>query len=97
MFDYETTLAGIAYKLRLLLDENAALRDAALHSKAKAEELNDTIRKLKEENESLKKEIDVIKLRNTLAAKGDATEIKIAINRMIRNIDRSIDLLNQVD
>ncbi|MDY5969126.1 MAG: hypothetical protein SPJ13_03815 [Bacteroidales bacterium] len=97
MLDFETALAGIEYKIRRVLDDNATLKANALQHKAEVEELNETIKRLKEENENLKKEIDIIKLRNTLATKGDATEIKLEINRMIRNIDRSLDLLNKVD
>lgn len=97
MFDLETALAGIQYKLKRVLDDNAALKANALQHQAGTEELNEKIKKLKEENENLKKEIDIIKLRNTLAEKGDATEIKLEINRMIRNIDRGLDLLNKVE
>ncbi len=97
MFDFETALTGIDYKVRQLIDENNGL-------KAKVMELNETIEEQKEQIVNLNSEIkqlteetQILKLRNTLVSKGDSTEIKLKINQMIRNIDKCLSLLNQVE
>ena len=97
MFDFETSLTGIDYKVHQLIDENNGL-------KAKVMELNETIEEQKEQIVNLNSEINqlteetqILKLRNTLVSKGDSTEIKLKINQMIRNIDKCLSLLNQVE
>ena len=97
MFDFETALTGIDYKVRQLIDENNGL-------KAKVMELNETIEEQKEQIVNLNSEIkqlteetQILKLRNTLVSKGVSTEIKLKINQMIRNIDKCLSLLNQVE
>lgn len=97
MFDFETSLTGIDYKIRQLIDENKRL-------KAKAVELDEIIEEQKEQIENqntqikqLTEETQILKLRNTLVSKGDSTEIKLKINKMIRNIDRCLIALNQVE
>ena len=43
MFDYETTLSSIDYKVRQLVDENNRLKETALSLTEKNEELTDVI------------------------------------------------------
>lgn len=92
-----TILAGIDYKLRRLLADQAALKERLRKLTEENEELHDQLTKTKEEKENIYKQLDIIKLRNTLAAKSDSTEIKLKINQLIRKIDRSIEFLNKVN
>ena len=39
---------------------------------------------------TLKEQINTLKLRNTLENKSDATEVKLRINRLIRSLDNTI-------
>lgn len=97
MFDFETTLSGINYKIRQLIQENESLRRELLKSTEANEELKETIKNQEEKINQLKEETNILKLRNTLVQKGDSAEIKLKINQMIRNIDKSLVLLTKVD
>lgn len=97
MFDFETTLSGINYKIRQLIQENESLRRELLKSTEANEELKETIKNQEEKINQLKEETNILKLRNTLVQKGDSAEIKLKINQMIRNIDKSLILLTKVD
>lgn len=48
------------------------------------------IKQLEEKNK-------ILNLGNTISDKGNSTEIKIKINRLIREIDKSIELLTKVE
>lgn len=97
MFDFETTLSGIDYKIRQLAEDRNRLQ-------AKVLELNEKNEELIEENQhkeliinQLKDQVKILKLRNSLADNGDPVDIKLKINQLIRNIDKSIALLTKVD
>lgn len=97
MFDFETTLSGIEYKVRQLIEQNNRLEEnIALLTESK-EEQTETIKNQQETIEELKQEIEILKLRNTLVQKGDSVEIKLKINQLIRNIDKSLTLLTKMD
>ena len=97
MFDFETSLTGIDYKVRQLIDENNRLKAKAMEQTEQIEELKEQINNQKREINQLIEETQILKLRNTLVSKGDSTEIKLKINQMIRNIDKCLSALNQVE
>lgn len=97
MFDFETTLSGIEYKVRQLIEQNNSLKTSVARLETEREELSETIKKKDEKIEELKQETEILKLRNTLVQKGDSAEIKLKINQMIRNIDKSLALLTKLD
>ena len=97
MFDFETTLNGIEYKVRQLIEQNNSLKTSIAQLETEREELSETIKKKDEKIEELKQETEILKLRNTLVQKGDSAEIKLKINQMIRNIDKSLALLTKLD
>lgn len=97
MFDFETTLSGIEYKVRKLVDENNQLKARLLNMTEKNEELTEKNKEQEQRINKLIEENQIIKLRNTLVQKGDSAEIKLKINQLIRNIDKSLSLLNKVD
>ena len=97
MFDFETTLSGIEYKIRKLVDENNGLRAEIAHLTESNEELRETIKNQEETINKQKEETNILKLRNTLVQKGDSAEIKLKINQLIRNIDKSLSLLTQIN
>ena len=61
------------------------------------EELNEYIKNKDNKIKELIEETQILKLRNTLVQKGDSAEIKLKINQLIRNIDKSLMLLTKVD
>ena len=94
MFDFETSVSGIEFKVRQLADEVTRLRQLlaerdeslmALEEALKNKEI--TINHLKEENK-------LVKLGNRLAEGNDSAELKLKINQMIRTIDRSLEIMN---
>lgn len=97
MQDYETTVAEIEWKVRKLIEENNRLRAVEAELKQQCRELqwqiddkNIVINNLNEENR-------IIKLGNALTNKGDSAEIKLKINQLIRNIDKTLLLINKSD
>ena len=97
MFDFETTLSGIEYKVRQLIEQNNRLKEDIAKLTESKEEQTETIKNQQQTIEELKQEIEILKLRNTLVQKGDSAEIKLKINQLIRNIDKSLTLLTKMD
>ena len=97
MFDFETTLSGIEYKVRQLIEENNRLKADVVKLTEQKEEQTETIKKQEDKINKLIEETQILKLRNTLVQKGDSAEIKLKINQLIRNIDKSLTLLTKVD
>lgn len=96
MLDFETTLNGIEYKVRLLIEEKKKLQSEILALTEKNEELTELIKTKEKTIDNLKEENQILTIRNTLVQKGDSTEIKLKINQLIRNIDKSLALLADV-
>ncbi|MBR4197708.1 MAG: hypothetical protein IKQ94_02930 [Bacteroidales bacterium] len=97
MLDFETKISGIEYKIRQLIESKKALEKQLSESEQRNRELesqiynnNLIIKQLEEQNK-------ILNLGNTLSDKGNTTEIKIKINRLIREIDKSIELLTKVE
>ncbi|MBR4804786.1 MAG: hypothetical protein IK032_09140 [Bacteroidales bacterium] len=97
MLDFETKISGIDYKIRQLIESKKALEKQLSESEQRNRELesqiynnNLIIKQLEEQNK-------ILNLGNTLSDKGNTTEIKIKINRLIREIDKSIELLTKVE
>ncbi|MBR1767034.1 MAG: hypothetical protein IJ745_08405 [Bacteroidales bacterium] len=93
MFDFETSVTGIEFKVRQLAEEVTHLRRLVTEKEDRCRELEKalensetTINKLKEENK-------LVKLGNKLSEKGESAEIKLKLNQMIRAIDKSLEIL----
>ena len=97
MFDFETSVSGIEFKVRQLADEVERLR--ALVS-AKEDEICE-LQKAQKNNEiiinNLKEENKLVKLGNRLTEGGDSAELKLKINQMIRTIDKSLEILKATE
>mgnify|MGYP004445438915 CR=1 FL=1 len=93
MFDFETRLAGIAYKVRQLIDENRRLREETLRLQERLEEQQEQNSNQQKEINNLKEQNKILKLRNALEHKGDTTEVKLKINQLIRSIDTTLSNL----
>lgn len=94
MSDFDAVITGIHSKVRMLQEERSSLRAELERQREHCQELqealeqqNITITNLKEQNQS-------INLGNTLATKGDSTEIKHKIAQMIQTIDDALSLLS---
>ena len=97
MFDFETSVTGIEFKVRQLADEVERLRRLV---SAKEDELCE-LKKAQKNNEiiinNLKEENKLFKLGNRLTESSDSAELKLKINQMIRTIDKSLEILKATE
>ena len=93
MFDFETSVSGIEFKVRQLADEVARLRTLVSEKEDECRELKEALNDKEILINNLKEESKLIKLGNKLTEKGDCSEIKYKINQMIRTIDRSLEIM----
>ncbi len=95
MKNAETLVAGIAYKVRRLIEKNGALHR---ENKQLAEEvagLKSNIEKLERKIFELNEKLTTLKLAKTLNKEESRTEVKLKINELVREIDHCIGLLNK--
>lgn len=93
MFDFETTVSGIEFKVRQLSDEVQRLRRAVSERDDRVWELEEALKNKEIVINNLKEENKLVKLGNRLAEGNDNAELKLKINQMIRAIDKSLELL----
>ena len=97
MFDFETSVSGIEFKVRQLADEVERLRRLV---SAKEDELCDLKKALANQEliiNNLKEENKLVKLGNRLTEGSDSAELKLKINQMIRTIDKSLEILKATE
>ena len=93
MFDFETSVTGIEFKVRQLADEVARLRTLVSEKEDECRDLKEVLNDKEILINNLKEQNKLIKLGNKLTEKGDCSEIKLKINQMIRTIDKSLEIL----
>ena len=93
MFDFETTVSGIEFKVRQLADEVKRLRSLLSASDERCHELEEALNEKENTINNLKEENKIVKLGNRLTEGSDSTELKLKINQMIRTIDRSLEIM----
>ena len=93
MFDFETTVSGIEFKVRQLADEVQQLRRLLSERDDRVWELEEALKNKEIVINNLKEENKLVKLGNRLTEGNDSAELKLKINQMIRAIDKSLDLL----
>ena len=96
MFDFETSVTGIEFKVRQLADEVAHLRTLVSEKEDECRDLKEVLNDKEILINNLKEQNKLIKLGNKLTEKGDCSEIQLKINQMIRTIDRSLEILKNV-
>ena len=96
MFDFETTVSGIEFKVRQLADEVQRLRELAEQKDERICTLEEALKDKELLINNLKEENKLVKLGNKLAEGRDSAELKLEINRMIRTIDKSLEILKTV-
>ena len=96
MFDFETSVSGIEFKVRQLADEVMRLRTAVERGEDRCRELEEALKNKETEINELKEQNKLIRLGNRLAEGNDNAELKLKINQMIRTIDRSLEILKNV-
>ena len=95
MFDFETTVAEIEWKVRKLMEENERLRTEVKRSTEQCQQLQEQVNNQNITINNLKEQNNILKLGNTLTQKGDTVEIRLKINQLIRSIDKSLALIKR--
>ena len=91
-------LSGIDFKIRKLVEEYRATERELTDVKQENQKFRQVIEEQAEQIKILEEQNKILKLRNTLdTTNGDSTKVKLRINQLIRDIDKSIDLLTKMD
>ncbi len=93
MFDFETSVSGIEFKVRQLADEVMRLRRLNEEGEDRRRELEEALKNKESEINKLKEENKLIRLGNRLTEGNDSAELKLKINQRIRTIDRSLEIM----
>ena len=93
MFDFETSVSGIEFKVRQLADEVVRLRQLVRASDDRCRELEEALKNKETIINNLKEENKLIRLGNRLTEGNDSAELKLKINQMIRTIDKSLEIM----
>ena len=96
MFDFETTVSGIEFKVRQLADEVQRLRRLVAERDDRVSELEEALKNSEKTINNLKEENKLVKLGNRLTEGNDSAELKLKINQMIRTLDRSLEIIKGV-
>ena len=95
MKDKKVLITGIEYKVRRLIDQYKKLKK---NQDVLIEQNNELKKVIEEKNifvENLKEEIPKIKLAKSLESKEGSNDAKMKINELVREIDKSLNLLNK--
>ena len=97
MFDFETSVSGIEFKVSQLADEVQRLRSLVAQRDDRVYELEEALKNKEILINNLTEENKLVKLGNRLTEGKDSAELKLTINRMIRTIDKSLEILKTND
>lgn len=95
MFDFETSVTGIEFKVRQLANEVMRLRQLVREGDDRCRELEEALKNKETIINNLKEENKLIRLGNRLTEGNDSAELKLKINQMIRTIDKSLEILRR--
>ena len=95
MFDFETSVTGIEFKVRQLADEVMRLRQLVREGDDRCRELEEALKNKETIINNLKEENKLIRLGNRLTEGNDSAELKLKINQMIRTIDKRLEILRR--
>ena len=97
MFDFETSVSGIEFKVRQLADEVDRLRRLVSSKEDEICELKKAVTSQELLINNLKEENKIVKLGNRLTESSDSAELKLKITQMIRTIDKSLEILKTAE
>lgn len=98
MFSFSAILSSIDFKIRKLIERCNAVERELIEVRQENQKLLNIIENQNEQIHTLEEQNKILILRNTLdTTKGDSAKVKLKINQLIRDIDRSIELLTKLD
>ena len=95
MKDTGTLISGIYYKIKLLVENNARLTKEIERFEHQNSELRNELEIANKKFAQMKEELDVIKIVKTISLDDDKNNTKAIINELVREIDKSLNLLNK--
>lgn len=96
MSEVEDLLARIEERVSQLVAENQELRDKISLLGKDQDAMQEAIKDKDVLINNLTEQNKILKLGNALAQKGDSTEIKLRINQLIKDIDKSLSLMTKL-
>lgn len=96
MSEVEDLLARIEERVSQLVAENQELRDKISLLGKDQDAMQEAIKDKDILINNLTEQNKILKLGNALAQKGDSTEIKLRINQLIKDIDKSLSLMTKL-
>lgn len=82
-------------KIKLIIKENEKLASENLNLVAQIESLSSANRELRQNAAALQKRIGVLELERGLVGQGETKRAQARINRLMREIDKCIALINK--
>ncbi|MCC8020305.1 MAG: hypothetical protein LIO85_11125 [Rikenellaceae bacterium] len=86
---------SVIAKAERLMDQNRCLRAEAGQLSGQRDKLRAENRRLTERVAELEKRIDVLELREGFASGGNTKQARARVNRLMREVDKCIALLNR--
>ena len=96
MSEVEDLLSRIEERVSQLVAENQQLRDKISLLGKDQDAMQEAIKDKDILINNLTEQNKILKLGNALAQKGDSTEIKLRINQLIKDIDKSLSLMTKL-
>lgn len=96
MTELEKKLNRISQLAEKVVKENLRLKAQVEGLEHENSQLKNSLKEKEITEENLLEKIKILKLRNTLTQKGDSAEVKLRINQLVRDIDKSIELLTKM-
>ncbi len=95
MKDTGTLISGIYYKIKLLVENNALLTKEIERFEHQNSELKNELEISNKKYTQIKEELDVMRITKTISLDDDKVNTKTIINELVREIDKSLNLLNK--
>jgi len=95
MSEVEDLLERIEKRVEAVVNENISLRDKISDLDKRHKDMQKALEDKDILINNLTEQNKILKLGNALAQKGDSTEIKLRINQLIKDIDKSLLLLTK--
>lgn len=96
MADLDITLTSLQSKIEKIVHLYRKLQDEHAKLESENEDLQKTVNRQRSEISNLEEKVKVVKLAKTLNSNdNNSTELKYKINELMREIDKSIALLNK--
>ncbi len=90
----EILVAGIEYKVKRLIEQKKLLQQKNENLKSEVESLKQELEEIKNDNKALEEKIQTIKVSSVLLSNKDNKNIHQRIDELVREINKSISILN---